>query len=108
MSLWGVHMGFAGLVTAIVVARTDSSRPWRWTMIFLSCIWAIVPDLFHFVPGIRSWYKPLIHDSLLSNLFWLHGLIDWLDPGDSIGYSIAMWIAFLVVFVTMELRVRRE
>ena len=107
MSLPGVHIGFAATVTTLLVAR--SALPWRarWTIIGLSALWAVVPDLYWLVPAIEPWYKPLFHDSLLSNVFWFHGVIDDLDRWDRQDHSIGMLAVFLVVFSVTELWVHR-
>lgn len=102
MSYWGVHVGFAGVVTILFLAPLHLSRRTRWAVLAASGSWAVVPDLYHFVPALRPWYKPLVHDSAYSNLFWLHGLIDDLDPGDRVAYSVAMWALLLVVSLAVE------
>jgi hypothetical protein len=65
-----------------------------------------VPDLYHFVPGTRAWYKPLVHDSVWANVFWLHRVIDSLDPGDEVVYAVVGWIVFLVLIVIVEYRLK--
>lgn len=104
MSLWGVHVGIAGIVTTLVLARTRLPRARRWAITVTSGVWAVVPDLYHFVPGTRAWYKPLLHDSAWANLFWLHRTIDRLDPRDRPGYSVAVFAVFLAVVLADEWR----
>lgn len=104
MSLWGVHVGFGALVTLLVVSRLGWTRTRRWIAVAVSGFWAIGPDLYHFVPGTRAWYKPAVHDSWMANLFWLHGVFDTLDRGDSSLYSASMVLAILVGFLVVEYR----
>lgn len=102
MSLLGVHLGFAMLVTTLVVGWFGWGRWKRWSVVAFSGFWAAVPDLYHAVPGTRAWYKPLVHDSALANVFWLHRVFDRADAGDSAGLSVAVMAAFFVVFVSVE------
>lgn len=107
MSLLGVHAGFAATITTVIVARSDFARRWRWAVIFASAIWAIVPDLYHVIPGTRAWYKPAVHDSMLADVFWFHRVIDRLDPGDRPIYAVTMLAVFLLVFSVTELWIYR-
>lgn len=103
MSLLGVHAGFAAAITTVVVAHSGFARRWRWAAIFGSAIWAIVPDLYHLIPGTRAWYKPVVHDSTLANVFWFHRMIDRLDPRDRPLYSVTVLAVFLFVFSVTEI-----
>ena len=107
MSLPGVHIGFAAAITTLVVAGMGLPARVRWPAIALSALWAVIPDLYWLAPGIRPWYKPLLHDSALANLFWLHGVIDRLDPRDRRLYATGALTAFLVVFLATELWLQR-
>lgn len=107
MSLWGVHAGFGMLVATLVVGWLGWGRVRRWAVILSSGVWAVVPDLYHFVPGTRAWYKPAVHDSWVANVFWLHRVIDRAEPGDSVELSVAVFGVFLVVFLVVEWRVGR-
>lgn len=108
MSLVGVHAGLAATITTILVARSGLTILRRWIVVSVSAVWAIVPDLYHVVPGIRHWYKPLVHDSIVANVFWFHGVLDRLDPHDRALYSVIMITAFLLVFGLTEVWIRRE
>lgn len=107
MSLLGVHLGFAMLVTTLVVGWLEWERWRRWVVVLASGFWAAIPDLYHVVPGTRAWYKPLMHDSMIANVFWLHREFDRADAGDSVAWSVAVMMVFLVVFVAVEWRVGR-
>lgn len=108
MSLWGVHAGFAATVTIVLVAGRDLTARTRGAVLFVSAVWAVVPDLYHPVPGAETWYKPVVHDSILANAFWFHRVFDRLDPDDRAVYSLAMTAIFLAVFAITELRIRRR
>jgi hypothetical protein len=74
----------------------------------VSALWAILPDAYHAVPGIESWYKPLVHDSVIADVFWFHRLIDRLDPGDQPIFSLVMLSAFGLSFLLVEVLPGRE
>ena len=102
MSRWGVHVGFAGIVTVLLLGALGVRRLHRWVLTAGSGGWAVVPDLYHLAPSTRGWYKPLLHDSALADLFWLHRVIDRANPGDQVAYSLVGWAACLVVFLLVE------
>jgi len=45
-----------------------------------------------------------VHDSVVAKRFWFHRAFDRIDVGDSVGYSVAVFGAFLVVFLFVEWR----
>ena len=111
MSLWGVHMGLAGIVTAVVLLAVAPGYRYRGTVIGVSMLWAVVPDFHHAlgsVPRLQAGWKAVLHESALTNLFWFHRLIDRAEPGDSPLLSAAMWLVFGGVLVGIELVIRRH
>lgn len=102
MSRWGVHVGFAGIVTVLLLAALGVRRARRLPLVAASGGWAVVPDLYHLAPATRAWYKPLLHDSALADVFWLHRVIDRADPGDQVAFSLAGWAALLAVVLAVE------
>jgi hypothetical protein len=111
VSLWGVHVGFAGVVTVLAVLAIAPGYRYRWHLLAASAGWAILPDFHHvlvFTPRLQRHWKAVLHDSALADLFWLHRVIDRLDPGDRVEYSVAMWALLVVVVVGAELVVRQR
>lgn len=106
MSYWGVHVGFAVVVTALVLSRTDLRRRTRWGVLVASGAWAVFPDLHNFVPVIKPWFRPMFHQSMLTNVFWLHRFIDRVDPGDEVVFSFVGWVVALAVVLLVEFRGR--
>ncbi len=72
------------------------------TLILLGGVFALVPDAYKIAPTYVGWIE-VIHNSTMGNLFWLHQLVDALDPADSYlvtAIAVAMWIG---VTITVEL-----
>lgn len=108
MSLLGVHAGFAALITTLALAFTSLPRRQRWAIIAMSAFWAIIPDAYHAIPGIESWYKPVVHDSIVADVFWFHRVIDQLNPGDQPIFSVVMLGAFGLCFLYVEILPRQR
>jgi len=111
VSYWGVHIGVAGITTALVLFLLAPTLPARRLVIAASGVWAVIPDFHHVldpVPAIQSAWKATLHDSVLANVFWFHRVIDRADPGDRVVYSMTMWAVLLVVLVATELAIRRQ
>ncbi|WP_318568762.1 hypothetical protein [Salinigranum marinum] len=111
MSYWGVHIGVAGITTALVLFLLAPTLPARRLVIAVSGFWAVIPDFHHVmdpVPAIQSAWLAILHDSALANVFWFHRVIDRADPGDRVVYSMTMWAALLVVLAATELAIRRQ
>ncbi|AUV82761.1 hypothetical protein C2R22_14825 [Salinigranum rubrum] len=110
MSLWGVHVGVAGIVTVLVLFALAPGHRYRGVVVAASSLWAVLPDFHHalvWFPALQTDWRAL-HDSALANLFWLHRVIDRADPGDRVVYSLAMWGLFLAVVASTELAIRRR
>lgn len=109
VSFWGVHVGIAGITTAVVLFVLAPGHRYRWIVIGASGFWAVVPDFHHLMgpfPSLQTWWKVTLHDSIVGNVFWFHRWIDLADPGDRILYSAVMWAALAAVVVTTELAIR--
>lgn len=104
MSLWGVHVGLAVLVTSLVLYVIEPPRVYRWTIVAASGFWAIVPDMYWVFPSLRPVLKPNVHDTALANLFWFHGWIDLADSGDSVPLSLAFGALGIVVLLAVEVK----
>jgi hypothetical protein len=104
-------MGFAMIVTAVVLLLVSPGYRYRGPLVATSGIWAVVPDFHHalwFAPTLQARWKTVLHETVLTDLFWLHRTIDRADPRDSPGLSLAMWGAALVVLLGTELVIRRR
>lgn len=111
MSLWGVHIGIAVIITTLVAGYLRVSLFDRWVLIFFSGVFASVPDWWwifterffpHFqFPWLAQAYKEVFHDSMLANLFWFHGVIDIIGTDDVFSSAIVSIIS-AVVFLSTE------
>ena len=63
---------------------------------YVGGIWAMIPDLSHFLPIL----DPLHNNVVASSLFALHGLLDVADPKDSI-YVAAIMVALFGISVLL-------
>ena len=111
VSLWGVHVGVAGIVTVLLVYLLAPGYRYRWHLVAASAVWAVLPDLHHalgWAPALQRAWRTTLHESPLSDVFWLHRVIDRADPRDRPAYSLAMWGALLVVLVATEFSIRRR
>lgn len=110
MSLWGVHVGVAGIVTVLALFALAPGHRYRGVVVAASGLWAVLPDVHHalvWFPALQTSWRAF-HDSMLANLFWLHHAIDHADPGDRVVYSLAMWGLFFGVVASTELVIRRR
>ncbi|WP_142859356.1 hypothetical protein [Salinigranum halophilum] len=110
MSLWGVHVGVAGITTVLVLFLVAPGTRYRGVVVVASAFWAVLPDGHHAldrVPTLQTQWRAL-HDSAFADVFWFHRLIDRSDPGDDPRRSLAMWGLFFAVVVGTELALRRR
>ena len=111
MSLWGVHIGIAVIITTLIVGYFRLSRVDRWRLISISGAFATVPDWYWLfterffprlhIPWFAQAYSDLIHDSLLANLFWFHGVIDTVGSDDVLS-SVLVAASSVAVFLLTE------
>lgn len=110
MSLWGVHIGVAGIVTVVALFVVAPGTRVRGVVVAASGLWAILPDFHHALdafPRLQAqWFA--LHRSPLADLFWLHRTIDRVDPRDRVAFSLAMWTLFFAVVVATEFILRRR
>jgi hypothetical protein len=98
-------------VTALVLFVLAPGYRYRGVVVAVSGVWAVIPDFHHALdafPVVQSSWKAILHQSVLTNLFWFHRWIDLADPGDSVLYSTVMWIALGTVLVAVEVAIRRR
>lgn len=103
MALWGTHFAIGATGALVVILLLGRSPRRLWPVVLASGLWAIVPDAHWVHPPLREVTKPVIHDTVVSNLFWFHGLVDGsvLDHYDSRArpyLSIPLVVAFLWVY----------
>lgn len=111
MSLWGVHVGVAGIVTVLLVYRLAPGYRYRGPLDAASAVRAVLPDFHHALgraPGLQRAWRTTLHESPLTDAFWLLRVIDRADPRDSPMLSPAMWTALLAVLVATECSIRRR
>ena len=111
MPLWGVHIGIAVIITSLIVGYYQPIRLRRWILIFISGVFAVIPDgwwLFteRFFPRLQlPWfaqvYRELFHDSLLANLFWFHRLLDR-TIADHVLPSVLVAAISVTIFLLIE------
>lgn len=110
MSLWGVHIGFAGITTVLALFVLAPGTRYRGVVVLASVGWAVLPDFHHALgpfPALQETWR-MFHRSAFADLFWLHRVIDRSDPGDDPLRSLAMWGLFGAVVVGTELALRRR
>jgi len=116
VSLWGVHIGIAVIITTLIVGPLPFSQVERWGLIFISGLWATVPDWWWFftdrfvsgldIPWYAQTYKAMLHDSAVANVFWLHGIIDAIGTDDELS-SLLIAGSSVAVFATIEVHLAR-
>lgn len=104
MALWGTHFAIGSLGALLVIQLLRPDTRGQWLIVFLSGLWAIVPDAHWVYPPLWDVTKPVIHDSSVSNLFWFHGWIDGslLDTWDTFQRpypSVLLTVLFVVVYL---------
>lgn len=117
MSLWGVHIGLAVIITTSVAAYLRVPLPERWVFISSSGLLATIPDwwwiftdrfIIHIQnPLLAQVYKAVLHDSFLANLFWFHGVIDMLGT-DNVLPSVVVSTSAVAIFLLFEYYSLRE
>lgn len=117
MSLWGVHIGLAVIITTSVAAYLRVPLPERWVFISSSGLLATIPDwwwiftdrfIIHIQnPLLAQVYKAILHDSFLANLFWFHGVIDMLGT-DNVLPSVVVSTSAVAIFLLFEYYSLRE
>lgn len=93
-------LGVAGMITFLLVSGLYRRLRHPGVVAIFGGLWSLVPDAHQFLP-VREW----LHESVYTNLFWFHRLLDRLDPTDSVTVSVGfllLMIASLLVFLTID------
>jgi hypothetical protein len=101
MSLALAHFAFGATVTTLLVAFLPGVRYPR-TIVLAGGGWAMLPDLHWVSPVARQQLYRIHQSSPLTDLFWLHRSMDWVDPGDSKAVAAALVAVFLLVTAFAE------
>lgn len=88
-------------LAALVRAEPDAPGP-RLSVVVAGGLWAMVPDAHHLHRPLRDVTKPVLHDSLLANAFWFHGLLDTVDSPHSYRLAALALAALLAVSLAVE------
>lgn len=105
------------MITTLIIGPLPFSQVERWGLTFISGLWATVPDWWWFftdrfvsgldIPWYAQAYKAMLHDSVIANVFWFHGVIDAIGTDDEL-LSLLVAGSSVAVFVTMEFHVTRR
>lgn len=91
MSLAIGHFAFGAGVTMWILLFTnlheETARDFAIAMV--GGLVAMVPDVHQHISGLA-----FVHDTFVANFFFLHGLIDKIDVGDTVLFS-SMVVAFM-------------
>lgn len=110
MSLWGVHIGVAGITTVLLLFVLAPGTRYRGVVVLASVGWAVLPDFHHVLggfPALQTAWRA-VHRSAFADVFWFHRTIDRTDPRDDPVRSLVMWGLFGAVVVGTELALRRR
>lgn len=104
MSIAIAHFAVGAALTTLVVAAVAPDCRYPRTAIGLGGAWAMLPDV-HWVSPVADEFLYRVHGTpIVTDLFWFHGTLDRLDPGDSKAVAAVAIAAFLVVTATVERR----
>ena len=107
MSLGVAHFALGAACTLAVVALVAPRTRYRTTVAVAGGLWGMAPDAHWLLPGLRESTKPAIHDSVLANVFWFHGLLDTHDGAHSPTVAAAfLGLLGVVAFLTEFRRAR--
>ena len=102
MSIALAHFAAGAILALLLVAPFPGSEETDQAFyMYLGGIFGMLPDLSKFIPQL----EPIHNDTVLSSIFALHGVLDMLDPNDSILVGAVM-IGLLgaVILVTRNYR----
>lgn len=102
MSMAIAHYAVGAGFTTMLLWALPYSFSYRRTIIVLGGIWALVPDLHWVLPVYAQAYQGTVHHSVLANVFWLHGVMDAIDPNNSRLIGLFSVLSLLLVTVVTD------
>jgi hypothetical protein len=102
MSLALAHFAFGATMTTLLVAILLPGVRYPRTVVLAGGGWAMLPDLHWVSPVARQHLHRIHQSSPLTDLFWLHRSMDWVDPGDSKAVAAALVAVLLLVTAFAE------
>ncbi|MBN1188885.1 MAG: hypothetical protein JXA46_03960 [Dehalococcoidales bacterium] len=103
---FAVGAGSAFIVLNVLPPRVRRKIPDYGFIGIIAGLWAMVPDLARFLPGMVDFHK-----SLFANIFFLHQIMDRLDNNDSVWISgglIGVMVLLMVPLWASDYWHRRE
>ena len=102
MSIAIAHFAVGAALTTLVVAALAPDCRYPRTAVLLGGGWAMLPDV-HWVSPVAEELLYRFHGTpIVTDLFWFHGTLDRVDPGDSKAVAAVAIAAFLVVTASTE------
>jgi hypothetical protein len=91
-------LGVAGTVTFLLASDLYQRVRHPGVVAVFGGLWSLIPDAHQFLP-VRAW----LHESVYTNLFWFHRLLDRFDPSDSVKMSVGLLLLMVVTLLTLLL-----
>lgn len=105
VSLAIAHFAVGLLGTALLLAAVAPRLLRSPTLLSLGGLWGMIPDAYWIAPvGADLFYH--LHRSAWIDLFWLHGVMDEMDPTDSNAFAAKAIALLFVSLPAVELYAR--
>ena len=91
-------LGVAGTITFLLASGLYRRVRHPGVVAIFGGLWSLVPDAHQFLP-VRPW----VHESVYTNLFWFHRLLDRLDPTDGVEMSAGLLLLMVVTLLALLL-----
>lgn len=101
MSLALTHFALGAGLMQLVLAVVSPSIRYRESLVVLSGVWALVPDLHYVSPVFRGPLSAIKHTAL-GNLFWFHAALDAARQGEGTRQGAALALGFLLVSTALS------
>lgn len=95
------HFAVGAAAITLIVSVFSPQYRYKATLIMCSGTWALVPDVYRFLPVFADRFGRL-HDHPIANVFWFHHLFDQLDPTDSPAVAATALVIWFVMTVVVE------